>query len=320
MTTHEDMLFHLGGLPVMMGIPFSRDSKYYFVDAANGSSGNSGLSPDKPLAKVSQAEDKCVANQHDCVILIGGSSTSAEIATITWDKNYTHLIGIGAPTRVSPRARIHNETTTGQTPLLNITSTGGIFKNFLIFQGVDEAVANINVQVTGGRNYFENVHFAGGGHASQAINGGASLKLDNAEENTFVKCTIGVDTIAAATGMMGMLVDGSANRNIFDGCHFTMYAGHTAAGFVEFVDTSAIDRYLWFKKCMFINMNDAQSMASVFVIPGAMTPPKGPVILEDCYWYGADDWDASDRGVIKQSMTTHTTGGNSGQLLASTAA
>lgn len=318
MTTHADMLFHLGGLPVMMGLPFSGDSKYYFVDAANGSSGNSGLSPDKALAKVSQAYDKCVAGQHDTVILISGASTSAETATITWGKDYTHLIGIGAPTKVSQRARIHNETATGETPLLDITATGSIFKNFLIFQGVNEAVGNINARVAGGRNYFENVHFAGGGHTAQAIDGGASLLLDGAEENTFVECTIGVDTIAAATGMMGMRVDDSAKRNFFDACRFTMYAGDSASGFVELVDTNAIDRWLWFRKCMFLNMNDAVDVASVFVIPGSMAPPKGPIVLEDCYWYGADDWNVGDRGTIKQTMTTHTTGGNAGQLLAST--
>ena len=37
MTTHQDMLFQLGGLPVMAGIPFSQNAKYYFVDPANGS-------------------------------------------------------------------------------------------------------------------------------------------------------------------------------------------------------------------------------------------------------------------------------------------
>ena len=104
MTTHQDMLYHLGGLPVMAGVPFSQDSKYYFVDAANGSDGNSGLSPDEALATIIQAEDMCVANQHDTVFYIASETSINMSAALTWDKNYTHLIGICAPTHVAQRA------------------------------------------------------------------------------------------------------------------------------------------------------------------------------------------------------------------------
>jgi hypothetical protein len=291
----------------------------YYVDPANGNAGNDGLRPDTALALVSQAEDKCVANQHDIVWYIAGSSGNTESAAITWDKNYTHLIGIAAPTRVAQRARIFQAAaSTGLSPLLNITASGCIFSNFYIFQGVNDATSLINVQVTGGRNYFENVHFAGGGHATQAINGGASLKLNggatgSCEENTFVNCTIGVDTIDAATGMMGILFDGEAHRNTFENCVVRMRAGNGGAGFVEIVDSTGIDRDTIFDNCLFLN-NSSTDMTSGFVIPAGMGAPR-KLLLKDCAILGTAKLDANDRGVLFGNMNAVTGADTSGEMV-----
>ncbi len=306
MTMYTDMLMHLGGVPVGGMLPFSRDGKAYFVDPSRGSDTNSGLAPDEPLAGLEAAEDKCVANRHDTVYYIAGSSGNNLAAALTWDKNYTHLIGIAAPTEIAQRARIFQTSTlTGASPLLNITATGCIFKNFYIFQGVDDATSLLNVQVTGGRNYFENVHFAGGGHATQAVNGGASLALNAAEENTFRNCTIGVDTIDAATGMMGLLFDGEAHRNVFRECIFRMRAGHTGAGFVEVIDATGIDRDNTFIDCLFINNATAFDMASAFVIPAGMGEPRA-ILLKDCMFLNVTTLDANDRGVLFGNMNAIT--------------
>jgi len=314
MTTHQDMLFHLGGLPVMAGIPFSANAKYYYVDPANGSDSNDGLSPSTALAGLAAAESKCVANQHDTVFYIAGSSGMTLSAALEWDKNYTHLIGIAAPTMVAQRARIFQlSTLTGASPFITISATGCIFKNLYIFQGVADATSLINVSVTGGRNYFENVHFAGGGHATQAVNGGASLKLDGAEENTFVNCTIGVDTIAAATGMAGILFDGAASRNIFKNCHVSMYAGNAGAIWVEIADGTGFDRYTIFDNCLFTNTNkENYEMTAGFAIPAIAANRPARIFLKDCIAYGAAKWDANDRGVLMGNMNDVTGADTSG--------
>jgi len=305
MTTVGDMLFQLGGAPVMAGVPFGKNAKYYFVDPANGSDGNDGLSPTNALAGIEAAYAKTTANQHDTIFYIAGSSGVNLAAAVTWSKNYTHLIGIAAPTRMAQRARIFQTSTlTGASPLLTVSATGCIFKNFYIFQGVADATSLINVSVTGGRNYFENVHFAGGGHATQAINGGASLKLDAAEENTFVNCTIGVDTVDAATGMVGLLMDGDAHRNVFEDCYFRMRAGNTGAAFVEVADATGIDRDTTFKRCSFINNSTSNDMASAFLIP-AMGEPR-VILLQDCMFHNVTKLDASDRGVLFGNMNAIT--------------
>jgi hypothetical protein len=286
----------------------------YFVDPANGSNTNSGLDQFNAVADIPTAFGKCTANQHDAVIYLAGSSGTNLEEQLVWNKNYTHLIGIAAPTRTAQRARIfQTSTSTGLSPLLNITATGCIFSNFYIFQGVNDATSLINVQVTGGRNYFENVHFAGGGHATQAINGGASLKLNAAEENTFVNCTIGVDTIDAATGMMGILFDGEAHRNEFYNCKVRMRAGNGGAGFVEVIDATGIDRDTLFDNCMFLN-NSGTDMTSGFVIPAGMGAPR-KLLLKDCMILGTAKLDANDRGVLFGNMNAVTGADTSGEAV-----
>jgi len=310
-----DMVYQLGGIPVMAGIPFGKNAKYYFVDPANGSDSNDGLSLDTALATLIAAEAKTVANQHDTVFYIGGATKLDMSAALTWDHNYTHLIGVCAPTMVAQRARIMFETgTTAASPLLDITASGCIFKNIYIFHGIASATNFLNVQVTGGRNYFENVHFAGGGHATQAVDGGASLALYGAEECTFVNCTIGVDTIAAATGMMGVRVDSDAKRCIFKDCNFTMYAGNSGSGFVEVVDSAGFDRYLLFDRCLFLNDAVAYTMASAFVIPSGMGSATHRILLKDCAGLGFTDWDASARGIMYLTGGTQTLGGTTGLM------
>lgn len=313
------MVYHLGGLPVMAGLPFGKNATYYFVDPTNGSDSNDGLSPDNALAGITAAYNKCTANQHDTVFYIAGSSSVTLSAALTWSKNYTHLVGVCAPTMVAQRARIFQlSTLTGASPLLTISATGCIFKNFYIFQGVDDNSSLINVSVTGGRNYFENVHFAGGGHATQAINGGCSLKLDggatgSCEENTFVNCTIGVDTIDAATGMMGILFDGEAHRNTFRNCVVRMRAGNGGAGFVEIADATGIDRDTIFDNCLFIN-NSGTDMTSGFVIPAGMGAPR-KLLLKDCMILGTAKLDANDRGVLYGNMNAVTGADASGEAV-----
>ena len=293
------------GSPVMPG-GFPTAGNVFFVDPTNGSDSNHGRDINHAKATLLAAYNLTTANQNDIVYYIAGSSSDTWSAALTWSKNYTHLIGVAAPTGVATRARFFQlSTLTGASPLFTISATGCIFKNFYIFQGVNDATSLINVSVTGGRNYFEGVHFAGGGHATQAIDGGASLKLDGAEENLFVRCTIGVDTIDAATGMMGMLMDGEAHRNVFRDCIFRMRAGDTAAGFVEVVDSTGIDRDNSFINTLFINNATAKDMASAFVIPAGMGEPRA-LLLKDCMFLNVTKLDANDRGVLFGNMNAIT--------------
>lgn len=267
----------------------------YYVDSTNGSDTNTGKTPGTALATIAAAENKCTANQNDTVKILGGAAGNNLAALLTWDKNYTHLVGVAPPTRVAQRARIFSDSTT-KTTLMNITATGCLFENFYIFNGGDDATELTNVQVTGGRNYFRNVHFAGMGHATPAAQAGASsLKLDGAEENTFVGCTIGVDTTVRGAANAQLLVDGTALRNIFDGCLFLSAATLTTPLMVKFADSTAGDRFTLFNDCLFYHFcaNHAATLEAAFSLPA--TNATFDVILNNCACVGIDDWSADNR-------------------------
>jgi hypothetical protein len=255
------------------------------------------------------------ANQNDTLLYVAGATTLTNLsATLTWAKSYTHFMGVCAPTRVGQRARIFQlSTATGLSPLVNVTASSCIFKNLYTFQGVNDATSLINWQVTGSRNYFENCHFAGGGHATQAIDGGASLCISGGSENTFVDCTIGVDTIDAATGMAGLLfpATGGAARNRFIDCDFTLQAGNAGAIFIEALGNSGIDRYTLFRNCVFSNLSST-TMTSAMAIAAGFDPNNKRFLLKDCALIGATDWDSNNRGILYLNNGTITGGGNAG--------
>jgi len=139
------------------------------------------------------------------------------------------------------------------------------------------------------------------------------LKLDGAEENMFKRCTIGVDTIAAATGMAGILFDGAAQRNVFEDCHVSMYAGNAGAIWVEVADATGIDRYTIFKDCIFTNTNKSNfDMTAGFAIPAIAANRPARIFLKNCMSYGAATWDANDRGVLMGDMNDVTGADTSG--------
>ena len=80
---------------------------------------------------------------------------------------------MGAPTHAAQRTRIVCNAA-DLSPFLTISAYGCIFENLYLWQGQDDVHSLVLCSVTGKRNYFRGVHFAGGGHATQAIDAGAS--------------------------------------------------------------------------------------------------------------------------------------------------
>ncbi len=300
-----------------LAIPRGPNSNIYLVDPANGDDDALGDRWTQPLKTIAAAEAKCVANQHDVVLYVAGATSESLAAQLVWDKNYTHLIGLCAPTNVGQRARIFQ--TAGDldlAPLIDIQATGCIFQNLYVFQGVDDAESCIDVRVSGGRNYFKNVHFAGGGHATMAIDGGASLMLNGAAECFFEGCTIGVDTIAAATGFVNLLIDSDAKRCVFRDCLFLLYSGNSGCAFVEVADSAGFDRFLMFDRCTFLNDNTegAKALAGAFVIPAGMGSVTHRIVLRDCAILGASEVEANNRGIVYMDRGAITAGGNAGLM------
>jgi hypothetical protein len=289
----------------------------YYLDPANGDDDNSGTSPASAVQSMETAYDLLTGNQNDVLVYIAGATSLTLQEALVWNKSYTHFVGYCAPTRVAQRARIFQlASLTAASPLITISGSGCMFENFYVFQGVDDATSLINVSVSGSRNYFKNVHFAGGGHATQAIDGGASLRISGGSENTFVDCTIGVDTIAAGNGMAGLVfaATGGAARNRFIDCDFTLWAGNAGAIFVEVLGNSGLDRYQIFKNCTFSNLSST-ALTQAFAIAADFDPANKRLLLKDCTLIGAPKWDNADRGAVYGNMNAVTGADLSGVMV-----
>lgn len=320
---------HLSGLEVagvptmgMGGAPFF-SGNWYFVDAVNGSNGNSGAA-DSPLQTVYAAYARCVSGNNDVVVIVGNGSTTATqrlslanaqavnsaatTGTLTWAKNATHMIGMTAPTMVAQRARFapptgtYTQTTFGSGNFVTVSGTGCYFGNFSLFHGFSTGGNNqICWTDSGGRNYYENIQFGGAGDAAsaQSTSSRSLLITGSTGENTFVNCEFGLDTIDRTVANATVEFASGTPRNTFINCNFPFY---TSVGSCLGLYTSAaasMDRWQRFVNCTFINTVQSTSTT----MPGLSTlaaSSGGLILMKSATLVGITEFgtDATSRGQI----------------------
>lgn len=278
----------------MIGLPYVGD--IYYIDPINGTDTNGGKDQNDAFKTLTAAYAATTNNHHDVIVIVpGGPGTgepyaTVETAAITWSNNLTHLIGNVAPTPMSSRARVATATA-GLSPFITISGQGNSFHNVNFY---NPATTNyINVRVSGNRNYFENVHFAGLANATAGDNAtGASLELYGAQENYFRGCTIGLDSITITAANANLKITLGADtvaRNVFDSCIFPMMADADAPLFIKQGDSAGMDRWNLFRGCQFINCIGSTStqQTDAFSVNAA---PGGLLVLQNCLKIGATGW------------------------------
>lgn len=305
----------VGGVPIhgFPGLVTMSGGLVLFVDPQLGAAGGPG-SADEPYSSLENAYDACVSGRGDIIILKGGptsTSTTGHTArlteTLTWAKNNTHLIGIGAPTMVNSRSRITGPSSGGTfSPMINVTGSGCRFENISLFD--DYTVDPVCLQVTGSRNYFRNVMFGGMGAATGGDDAAAaSLKINGGSENTFDECYIGLDTIARSTTNAEIELVGAATRNVFRNCFIASFCDNAGHLWVKIDGSGDIDRFVWFDKCRFYNAVESTSTTMTQGMDVHNTC-GGMVYLTDCAQIGATDWAAADNGNVFADMAPPTAG------------
>jgi len=177
-------------IPSIGGMATPSQGVVWHVKPDTGSDGNDGLTPDTALRTLVRAHQLAFANRNDIVRLYSESNTAADTtdyqtATLTWSKDLLHLEGVCSGSMVSQRARVANATSSVLSPLITWSADGCLVSGIQFFHGVADATALVDFNLTGSRNRFENVHFAGVGDATQSAAGACSLKLDACTENVF---------------------------------------------------------------------------------------------------------------------------------------
>jgi len=298
------------GVPVL-GNGFFSGGTHYFVDPANGSDSNDGLTWSTAKSTLTAAYNLCTTGKNDVVYLIGdgGTTATARITAsggLTWSKNATHLIGITAPSKQFQRARISHSSSAGVgvTPLLTISGSGCYFSNLSIFQGYSTDEDQTAVLITGSRNCFQGVHFGGGGHLTPAARANTnSLTLTAASENAFVDCAFGLTSILSSAANASLVVTASnlCRDNFFDGCSFVKWTDD-ATGVHLNVGTACLLGFLYFRNCMFLNNVGTSGGTAMTAALTVSSTCGGDVILYNPMFVGATDITAAD------SARTHVIG------------
>lgn len=282
----------------MVGLPHVGEVIY--VDANSGSdTANGGRQQNDAYATIATAYGDTTSGNHDVVVVApsGGTGRTSESSAITWSNRFTHLVGSAAPTRENVRAGI--SFATGGS--LIISNNGCLFKNvtFTSSADIDETVS-----ITGNYNSFQGVNFKGTSNATSADSTPwRALNINGGQENYFGSCTFGADTMSRGEANATLEIEGTASRNYFDDCDFTMHADTANTQLhVLFTGASAIDRSLTFKGCTFYAFytNHADKVAAVFDLTDQtatadviMAGGQGGNIA-----VGFDDWEASASGSL----------------------
>lgn len=313
------------GVPVLGGIGgIPLTGTWFFVNPLTGNDGNSGLSPDEPLATLYMAHSKMTAGKNDVCLLIGNGGTTAtarlstalaqsvdssvSAGTLVWSKNACHLIGETAPTSVAQRARIappsgtYTQATFGSGNFVTVSAQGCIFANFSTFNGFSTGGTNqICWTDSGGRNYYANVQIGGMGDAASAQDTGSrSLKLSGSTgENTFDGCEIGLDTVTRTVANASIEFAGGCPRNTFRGCNLPFQTSNAGVLGIIVSLAAGSDRWQKFDRCTFINNvgSTSTTMSALATLAASM---GGILLMKECTMVGITEWgtDATARGQI----------------------
>jgi len=296
-------------------VPRGKDSQIYVVDAVHGNDANPGTKWQQPLLTIEAAYAKTVTLHNDVVLLVGNGTSYATAAAVAWANDFTHLIGLnsGGP---EPRSRIKCPAALATTPFVTWSADGCVVKNISFWHTTSNAAGLVNVLVSGSRNTFDGVQFAGGGGAN-AVTGARHLQVGSAGEgsgNTFKNCIVGLDTIGSVNGMAGLEFVSGAMHTTFDDCLFITSTNGTTYVHVAVAAAAGIGRLNLFRRCLFINEGGGVQ-AEVFLM-GAAIPVASNIYLVDCWEYGATEWDTNNRGLMTNvTIAANTTGVATGNIM-----
>ena len=291
-----------------LGSMINMGNKYY-LDPVNGNDSNDGKSPQTAFLTLPAAYAALTANQNDTLYILGGASSLALKSAFTWNKSYTHCIGLAAPSRFGGRVRIGHAGTANIGTLFTVASSGSIFSNLHFQHGVNPGNANnlICVDISGLRNTFIGCHFEGSldSVASGSSYSWRAVQLEaSAQANEFRSCTFGTWTVqwASANGVLVQMVGDNADTG-FEDCDFL---GNTTASmkFVGFTGPiSGADSEVVFMRCRFRNIGTAIT-GGVFGVP-----TNGHVMLHDCEFMGFTIWSATNANLHVWGVASAATGG-----------
>jgi len=239
--------------------------KWYYCDPTNGTAGGNARTPQTATNSLLTAYNMTRDGYNDGVIFIAGATAWEPAAMLTWSNNYCHLIGTSPLPGVGNRCRIVGTAANALTVPVTFSGNGCVISNIQINNEYGTGPTGIAI-VTGSRNLFQNVFFMMPTCVTAAS---YSLKLTgDPEENTFIRCTIGQQTLARSAATYGLWFAGTTStplRNKFIKCEFLSWSTVTTHVLVK-IDAITSECFVnWFEDCLFDNLNGGGVLAAAIV-------------------------------------------------------
>lgn len=270
MSTYMD---HVRAGLIARGIPAYGNinllAKYVDTTAAIGAHLAKYFDPDKQFTSLATAEAAMTSLRCDTLLVTPEAHSLA--AALTWDLSCSNLVGMSpSGPGFAKRARIGMSTTF--TPMITVSGYGNTFNDVYTQHGT-AAGDYVSWLVSGTRNVFNGVHFAGpmnaaqGGHASYA---GVSI---TGSENVFNSCIFGSSSIGRDELTPNVTLTsgtGAELLTIFNQCTFVLFATDTDPYFISAVNADGL-LVAQFNGCKFIcvSNNNAVKAAQVCTVSGA---------------------------------------------------
>ena len=278
---------------------FATTGKIFYLDPLNGNDNNNGQSPTfqgggvGPVASLATGYALLTSGNNDVLVLIGNGLTTASARlskAFTWSKSAAHFVGIAAPTRLSPQARV--APTLGATAFANmfiLSGNGCLFANITFFQGFTTGTTNqICFTISGKNNCFRNCAFQGMGDTQSANDAGSRSLLIQSGENSFINCQIGIDTIKSTALNASVEFQSGAARNFFEDCVFPRLGSATTSGITLLAAAAdAIDRVTVFKHCTFSNASTFSGGAAPTGFSKLAASAGGIFLFQQCTIVGS---------------------------------
>ena len=190
-------------------------------------------------------------------VLFLSPDSHALTETLTWAHNHTHFVGMSPAGMMNHRSRF-SASGSALVSLMEVTGYGNYFANLHSMWEYNDSDCVNGVKITGNRNTFDHVHFAGPNSTGIDTALSAACNIYGAEECHFKHCTFGSDSIQRQADLLSLKFDGAggsdvAMRHIFEDCLFL--ASSDAGLDAHFIHaTTATHGWALFKRCTFINI------------------------------------------------------------------
>lgn len=285
----------------------------WWVRPQTGNDNNSGQSSQNAFQTLRTALAAAVANQNDIVFLAAEGNTAAlttsyQTATLDWNKNSVHLIGVNAGPFVGQRSRVALQAAYATASnLFTLSANGCLISGIEFFEGVASALPTGCFKLSGQRNHIVGCQISGMGAATNDIAGAYSLSLAGGAENFLEDCYIGLDTTTlGATANSQIVCSAAATRNLLRRCIIATYTNHATNNNFLRAPTGSLDRWLQFDDCLFYNPIDSAStnLTQAFIVA---SDAGGSVVLQGKTGViGATDWNSTNSGNVRGVLGTVT--------------